>query len=160
MRIIITAVFLICSFNAIAQQYLIVKKRQHTKLVFESGDYIKFRVKGEKHWRKQLIVGFLENGIRFHYFDVLLEDIEAVKRPKSSLKAGAANTLIWAGVGYLIIDQFNQFVIRDEPVDVNESTWIVSGTLVGIGVLWKLLMRKKYMIDGMKFRLETVDYVP
>lgn len=157
----ILSLLLFCFFcQAEAQQYLVVKKRNKSKLVYETGDQLKFKVKGEKHWRKQLIVGFTEKGIRFHYFGIGLSDIEQIAIPVEDRNYGIPNVLIHAGIGFFVIDQFNQTVVSGEEFDPNQSTVIVALAGVGAGCLWKFLKRRKFNIDGSRFRLQTTDFAP
>lgn len=160
MKLIFSLLLTCLIYQTAAQQYLVVKKRNNARLVFQSGDQLKFKVKGEKHWRRQLIIGFLENGIRFHYFDINLNDIEQIAIPIEDRNYGIPNVLIYAGIGFFVIDQFNQTVVNEQELDPNQSTIIVALTGIGTGFLWKLLKRKKYSVDGSRFRLETTDFIP
>ncbi|MDX1628398.1 MAG: hypothetical protein R3345_06845 [Fulvivirga sp.] len=158
----LAAVILSCLLftEATGQQYLILKKRDQVKAIYKQGDDIIFRIKEEDHFRRQLIVGFDSLALRFHYFDVALDDIAEVERPAEDINYGWSTALIQAGVMYLVADQFNQVVIRDEPLSVSASTFIISSTLVTSGLLWRLLKRKKYNLNKRHYSLQLVRYVP
>ena len=130
------------------------------QVIFYEGDELRFRLKGEKHFIEDHILGLKGNTLRFHYFEIQTTDIEAVDirgRKKSFFSLGSlSGKLIFAGVAFIGIDQVNQVFIRDEPAGVSSTVAIVSASLVGGGILAGLL-DKRYFKTGKKNYIQIID---
>ena len=123
-----------------SQYYLVLKKRSKIKYVFEAGESLKFKLHGEDFYTKQMIVGFGPNKIRFHYFELDLSEVSHLKVPKARKNAVSlfSRLTLTAGVLFIFLDQFNQGFVIGEGFGPSEETLIISGALVGTGLLLKL----------------------
>ncbi|MEM7107580.1 MAG: hypothetical protein AAF519_05085 [Bacteroidota bacterium] len=145
-----------------AQYYLQLKKRNKVIHTYASGDNIIFRLKDDKFYYDQMITGVTGTTIKFRFYDVTIQDIEVVKVPSRSsygldLLSGAALT---AGVFFLAIDQGNQLFVQGEGLGPSDEVLIVTGALVGTGVLIKLLKKKKFRFKSRKYRLVSTAFLP
>jgi len=152
------------SLYANGQKYLVLKKRNKVKVAYEAGDKIKFKLKDEQFYTEQMIVGFGQDMIRFHYFDVPLSEIEEIKLVNKRARGFNFNAFsslfLQIGIGYLVVDQFNQVVIQNQPAGISNSTAIVSANMIATGLLLKLFNKKRFKINNTKYRLEISDYLP
>ena len=157
-------VLLLSIFTASAQdRYLLLRKvGRPYQIVFYEGEQMRFRVKGEKHFVQDYIQGLSEDRIRFHYYNIHLDEIEAIDVRDKNFTVfsfrSSPGKLIVAGFGLVAIDQANQVFIRDEPAGVSTGVAIVAGGLVASGFILRAI-QKKYFRPGGKFKIEIVDYV-
>ncbi|MEL7001890.1 MAG: hypothetical protein AAFN93_04050 [Bacteroidota bacterium] len=157
---------LICfSSDLFGQRYLLLRKTgRRYKIVFNEGEEMRFKLKGERFFNKGLIQGFGDDHIRFHYFTIKLDEIAEIDVSRKNFTAfnysGAGATVVVGSVGYLAIDQFNQTVIRDEPFRVNERTAIISGSLATAGFLMRFLQKKRFKMKNKKHVMQITDLSP
>lgn len=157
-----TLFVLLSSSGVFAQYYLVLKKRTKIKYVFSAGDQLKFKLHGERFYNEQMIKGFGAEKIRFHYFDLALKEVSHIK--VSRLRKNGLTLLsrlaISGGVLFMVVDQLNGLAILDEGLGPSEETLFITGTLLGTGLLLKLFQKRKFKINGRKYRLQTTDFVP
>jgi len=72
--------------------------------------------------------------------------------------------LVIGGVGYFLIDQFNEVIVHGEEPTIDENVATTSAILVGAGLPLMLIKKKSQRLGG-KYRLLTVEkaspfYVP
>ncbi|MEM6522225.1 MAG: hypothetical protein AAGF85_07055 [Bacteroidota bacterium] len=145
-----------------AQYYLQLKKRNKVIHTYSSGDNIIFRLKDDKFYYDQMIMGVTDTTIKFRLYDVSIQDIELVKVPSRSsygLDLLSSATLT-AGIFFLAIDQANQLFVQDEGLGPSDEVLIISGVLVGSGLFIKLLKKKKFSFKNQKYRLTSTDFLP
>ncbi|MEJ2003430.1 MAG: hypothetical protein P8X57_00350 [Cyclobacteriaceae bacterium] len=151
-----------CSASAQERYLLLRKVGKPYQIIFEEGEQMRFRVKGEKHFVEDYIQGLSGDYIRFHYYNIHLDEIEAIDVRDRNFTVfsfrSSPGKLIVAGVGLIVIDQANQVLIRDEPAGLSTGTAIVAGSLVASGFLLRAI-QKKYFRPGGKFKIEIVNYI-
>ncbi len=147
------------SHGLFAQYYLVLKKRSRVKHVFEAGESLKFRLKGERFYYEHMMVGFHPDKVRFHYFDLNINEIASLKIPKAGNYAVSLASQLTITGGVFALDQLNQGLVMNEGLGPSEETLLISGGLLGTGLLLKLFKKRKFKIDGIKYRLETTDFV-
>ena len=162
-RCSILLVFLIFTQTGILAQepYLSLSKiNKVSEVTFYEGETIRFRLKGEKYFIEEHILGLSGDEIRFHYFVVNVRDIDVVdirgKDPSNTTLRMASGKLIFAGIALIGIDQLNQVVIRDEPAGVSTGIAITSAAIVGAGVAMRLI-EKKYFRVGKKSIIQIIE---
>ncbi|MTI22195.1 hypothetical protein E1176_14280 [Fulvivirga sp. RKSG066] len=153
-------VLLLISLSAFSQRYLVLKRRNHVLHQFAPGDDISFKLKGEKVFNNGLIIGFSDNSIKLHYNEISFDEIEKIKLPYRdshfiSLFSGLAVT---GGVLFIGLDQANQLLVQGNGLGPSEETLMISGGLIGTGLLLQLFVKKKFKITGRKYRLEATDF--
>ncbi|MGE0771150.1 MAG: hypothetical protein AB7K37_05520 [Cyclobacteriaceae bacterium] len=137
-----------------AQSYLLFMKNRHHEVLYEKGDVISFRLKGDKQKITGEIEGFEEHMIVFRYFKVAPSEI-------SHLYLDDTNKVLWfmkykyqrvfliSGIGYLLLDTIN----HGEP---DSNTFLVSGALVSAGLLCKWMFGYRIPIKG-KRKLQVIE---
>jgi hypothetical protein len=141
--------------------YLLLQKAGSQKqVIFEEGEEIRYKVKGEDHFRKDFIVGLNGDRIVFHYQEVMLSDIEVIDiRQKEfgtfNLSSGGSKVII-AGSLYIIADYVSQTLIREEEGGLSGSTYAVGGGIIAVGILMKLAKKKKFRPGG-RYILDIID---
>jgi len=163
-KVTCTSIFLLLVLSAFAQErYLLLRKvGKPYQIIFYEGESMRFRVKGEKYFVEDFIQGLSGNSIRFHYYNIQLDEIDAIDVRSRNFTVfsfrSSPGKLIIAGIGLIAIDQLNQVVIRDEPAGVSTGTAIVAGSLIASGFILRLI-QKKYFRPGGKYKIEIVDYL-
>ena len=109
-----------------------------------------------------MIQGFGEDEIRFHYYRIKLNEIAEIDVGNKnftifSFRSGPGK-LIFSGVAFVAIDQFNQTVINDQPFGVNSKTALIGGVLTSSGILLKLIQKKRWKFKKKKHRMQIVDF--
>lgn len=161
-KLTVLIVSICLSYNLSAQKYLLLRKvGRPYKIVFEEGQYMRFKLKGDRFFTKALIQGFGQDDIRFHYYRIKLQEIDEIDVSEKnftvfSFRSGPGK-LVVAGLGYLITDQFNQTVIRDESFGVSKRTAIISGAITSSGFLLKLIQKKRFKMRKKRHIMEIID---
>ena len=145
-----------------AQKYLLLRKvGRPYKIIYYAGQPIRFKLKGERFFTKALIQGFEKDEIRFHYFRIKLDEIAEIDVSNQnftvfSFRSGPGKLLI-SGFGYLVADQFNQTVIREESFGISKQTAIISGALTSSGLVLKGIQKKRFKMKKKKHIIEIID---
>lgn len=64
---------------------------------------------------------------------------------------------MYSGIPYLAIVSLNRSLNNEYPI-VEESTMIISGSLITAGLISSLFIKRKYEIDNRKWRLKMLDF--
>ena len=160
-----TLIFICIGGSLFAQQfegpYLLLKKSGSTKqVIFNEGDEIRYRIRGEDYFRKSLILGLREDSVRFHYFNVAIRDFEVIdirgmQFQRFHFDSGGVK-VIMAGMLFLAGDYINQKLIQDEPGGLSAQTWAISGGLVGVGLLMQLFQKRNFRPGG-RYVIDIID---
>ena len=153
---------IICLEAAAQEPYLLLRKvGKPYQIVFYEGEEMRFRVKGEKNFINDHILGLAGDRIRFHYYNIKLDEIDAIDVRDRNFTVfsfrSSPGKLIVAGIGLIAIDQVNQVFIRDEPAGVSTGTAIVAGSLIASGFILRAI-QKKYFRPGGKSIIEIIDH--
>ena len=150
--------------QVVNEPYLILMKAGTSKqVVFLEGDEIRYKLSGEDHFRKNLIVGLRRDTIRFHYHDVALSELEVIDIRHKGFQnfhySSGGTKVIMAGLLFLAGDYVSQKLIRDEDGPLSSGTYAISGTIIGVGLLMKLIEKKKFRPGG-RFIIDIIDMRP
>lgn len=160
MRIVIILVtfWLFLNLQSKAQSGLYVSKNNKFIANFHAGDEITFKIEGEDYYMTQMIIGFRGDNIQFHYFDLAIADITHIdiSESRKTVFDVLSRYTLQAGVLFLLIDTFNQGVIRDEGFEPSSPSLIITGSLLASSAITKLLSKKKFKIDKRKVKLQTL----
>lgn len=131
-----------------AQNKLLFMKNKHHEVVYEKGDVLSFRLRGDKVKHTAQIESIEDSVIVFRYYQVQPEEITHLYLDKTNkvlwfMKYKYERLFFISGIGYLLLDTFN----HGEP---NENTLIVSGSLIGAGFLAHWLIGKRIPVHGKK----------
>jgi len=154
---ILLLLFSITGLSATAQDYLVLEK-MGTKKRYEyfPDDQLTFKIVDEEHFRKDRIVALSDSSILFASGRVPLKEIERIKPPASSWMAATGGTLVIAGIGYYLIDTFNQTVIAGNKYSNDEAVLRTSLILAGTGAGLILFSTKKVKLNN-NWRIRMVD---
>lgn len=131
-----------------AQDILILMQKNKKQILIKSGQEIRFRLKGEKHFNKERITS-LEEGLIFLETTIIkMEEIDVIDirgHKKTAFNINSyAQALPFAGIAYIGVDQFNRVVIDGNSFHISGNTLRIAGSLILIGKLIKLTERKYF----------------
>lgn len=123
---------------------MLQKKNKNKNAYYKTGDMISFQVKGRKSKITGEIVDFKDSVIVFRGYEVNVTEIKCLyidEKTKWWLRYKIAQLSLITGTGYLLLDVIN-------TGQLNKNTLTVGGTIIGVGLLAKLLIRNKIKIRG------------
>jgi hypothetical protein len=123
---------------------MLEKKNKNKNAYYEKGDEISFQIKGRKSKLKAEIIDFKDSVIVFQGFEVKIDQINCLyidEKTKWWLRYKIAQLSFITGTGYLALD-----VINTGKLDNNALA--VSGSIIGAGLIAKLLISNKIKIRG------------
>ncbi|TRX57697.1 hypothetical protein FNH22_14895 [Fulvivirga sp. M361] len=147
-----------------AQRYLVLSKvnKPRKQIIFNEGETIRFRLKGERFFTSASILGLGNDEIRFHYYRIKLDEIEEIDiRNKNFTIFNFKNwsgIFLVAGPLFLVIDQFNQTAIMNESFRVSSETATISGAFVATGLLLRVIGKKRWKCNKKKHRMQILDF--
>jgi hypothetical protein len=132
--------------RASSQHYLLFSKKSYRQAIYRVGDVISFRVKAEQQKIRGQIIGFEDSLIVFRNYKINPKEITHLYVDKKTiswyiLRYKYSRILLFSGAGYLLLDTLNTGELKEE-------TLIISGSLIGAGLLAQLLISKKMKIRG------------
>jgi len=154
-------IFLLIALQCQGQGYLLLKKRNRPyKVLFQVGEKLRFKLKGERFFTESMITGFGDNYVQFHYFKIALDefsviDVKDKKFTVFSFTSGPGKLMI-SGVALLSVDQFNQIIIRHEPFNINGDIAKIAGSLTLSGILLRLIQKKKWKLYKKSHLIEII----
>jgi len=153
-------ILMFIALEAIGQKYLVMDKiggRQRRE--FYPGDELIFRLRGEDHFNTAVITHLQDSLVFFDQGVVNVNEIASIRtKPRQSGIMGASSTAKFriAGVGLVLIDQFNNVVIAGGEFRLSRGVLIAGGSLVALSYIIDLTQKNKYKIKGNR-RLRIVD---
>jgi len=138
--------FLIISNTCIGQRTLLTlqKKNKNKNVYYKIGDEISFRKNESKRKITGRILDLRDSVIVFHGFEVRVDEISSLyidEKTKWWLRYKIEQIGLIAGVGYLTLDLINSG-------EISRETLVISGTLIGVGLIGKLLIGNRIKIRG------------
>ena len=139
-------VLILWSFESFGQKSLLFSKNWRKQAIYKTGDIISFRVKADPVKITDQIMGFEDSLIVFRNYKVNPKEITHMYVDKQTrtwyfLKYKYEKLLLFTGIGYLVVDGFNN-------KEFTKETLIISGSLIGAGLLARWLISKKIKIKG------------
>jgi hypothetical protein len=150
--------FLLLTSTTCLGQQLHLKIGKYRTAVYEPGDTISFRLHDEKFSVTDRIIGFGDSNIIFPGYEIHPGRISHVYvdgkiRSLYLLKYKYKKIFLISGSGYLALDWINNG-------DVPRETYVVSGVLVGAGLLAMLLIDNKIKVKGNRTLSITTTHQP
>lgn len=160
-RMLLILVFLMFFFKSSAQYLLLQKKNRPYQVIFEEGEYLRFKIKGEKFWRRALIQGFEDDEVVFHYFslhkdDFALIDVSNKKFTVFSFTSGPGKLMI-AGVAFIAIDQLNQTAINNQKFGISSKTALIGGGITASGIVLRLIQKKRWKLHKSNHMISIIN---
>lgn len=143
------------------REYIVVEKTLTDKQIkYSSGDNISYKLQGEDFFRSNHIVALNDSAIEFHYNQILYREINQINikgHRFSGIDYRNIGTYAQiAGVGYILIDNFNKVVVQGQDAVFEKEVWIVGGLIFLGGTILKLLSPKKVKLGG-KYRIRYMN---
>ena len=149
---------------AYCQKQLVLLKREKVLLRLNYGDDFNYRLKGSKIVMPSYVNNLYDTAVLAHKTVIPFHKIDRIYFTHSSFGNRLGTFLVIGGVGYFLIDQFNEVIVHGEEPSIDENVATTSAILVGTGLPLMLIKKKSQRLGG-KYRLLTVDedspfYVP
>ncbi len=141
--------FFFISLTCTAQrQYLLFHKNARREAQYFAGEVIAFRIKDNDFKVTDQIKGFRDGLVLFDGYEVKPADFEVLyvdnkTRYWFTFPYMFVRVTTIAGVGYLGLDVLN-------TGRFDKNTMIISGSLIGAGMIGRLFIRKRFKIKGQK----------
>lgn len=123
---------------------MLQKKNKNKTVYYAVGETISFQVKGRKSKIEGEILDFKDSLIVFKGYEVKVADIKCLyidEKTRWWLRFKIAQLSLNTGIGYLLIDAIN-------TGELNKNTLAISGAVIGVGLIAKLLITNKIKIRG------------
>ncbi len=148
------------AFEAVyAQKFMIIASKRK-KIMYKAGDPIKFKLKTEKKFHSSTIVAVMDTALQFKNYRIGFNEIDKVDiRWK---KTGAFNwhqvggLMQVAGLGYILLDQFNKTLIQGNPWEFESDVWITGAAIFAGGTVICMVDPKKIKI-GLKYAIKYIE---
>ena len=132
--------------SCFAQKSLLFQKNKNKEVVYEPGDVISFRLKGDKSKHTFQIMRFEDSLIVFKNYKVNPKEITHMYRDTKNktwwfMKYKWSGLCFIVGIGYLVLDGLHLG-------ELTRETLIFSGSLIAAGVLTKLIINDRIKIRG------------
>lgn len=152
----LTTILLLFCLSAEAQKQLILIKKEKVMIRFNPGDELIYRVKGEKRVITSYVNNVFDTAVMAHDNIIPFHKIDRVYFKQSTYLNVIGSFLVIGGVGYFLIDQFNEVVVHGNDFNVDDSVVKTSVTMTAIGLPLMLFHKKSQRIKG-KYRLLMVE---
>lgn len=150
---------IICSgIELNAQQYLVLQKRGTVKnFKYETGNRISLQtVRGDFSITGE-ITGIKGTSITVDgLIEVEIDNIAKVFRKSGFLDRLSKLFFIRGGAAYFLIDGTNRTINKEYPI-IDESTMLISGTMIATGIAMRPLVTRKFDLSK-KWRLKILDF--
>lgn len=138
--------FLFIAHHCSGQRTLLMlqMKNENKNAYYKVGDKISFRRGESKRRITSTILDFKDSVLVFKGFEVRVSEISSLyidEKTKWWLRYKVEQLCLLAGGTYLLVDTLNNG-------EFSEDTLIISGTLIGIGILAKILIGNRIKIRG------------
>jgi hypothetical protein len=126
------------------QLLMLQKKNKNKNAYYKPGDKISFRLNGSSRKISGEILDLKDSVIVFRGFEVRVDKISSLyidEKTRWWLRYKIEQLGLIAGVGYLTLDIVNSG-------QINKETLVISGALIGVGLVGKLLIGNRIKIRG------------
>ena len=144
------------SFSSKGQKQVVLLKGEKVLHRFLPGDYIYIKVKNDPIRYHTYINNILDDAFVLDDDTISFRSVERTYTDQKKFLSGLGKTLIQAGVGLFVIDQFNSVVVQHEKATLNRGVTTVSLVCVAIG-LPLMLIKKEGEPIGIKYKLYAID---
>jgi hypothetical protein len=162
-KMYILLALMLLSLPAISQKYLLLSKATG-RLRYEifPGQPLRYKLQDDKSYQQDIIRGLGKDEIYFTIDTVNINDIRTVDVSKLNPSRGISlnrwgTAFITSGVLLVFFDGFHDTVMLEENIEIDDSIWIASGSLVGAGILMKILKRRKFRVDRKNNLIQIIE---
>ena len=136
----------LAAYHASAQQSVLLLQmpNPNKNAYYEVGDQLTFYLPGKRSKRTETILGLEDSLIVFREYTQPVDQITALHIDDQTrwwLRYKPAQLAFMAGTGYIVLDTVNNR-------ELNEGTLAIGGSLIGLGLIFRLLIPNKIRIRG------------
>jgi len=154
---ILLFIFLLSGANlGLAQKQLLLLNREKVILRLNPGDEFIISLKGDKRKLNSYINNLFDTAVLVHKTLIPFHKIDKVYFKHSAFVNRFGKLLVFGGVAYFLIDQFNTVIVQGDKASLDEDVTAVSAGMVAVG-LPMMLIKKRYQRVGRKYRLMVVE---
>jgi len=133
-----------------------VVSNERKQIYYKSGDAIRYKLKLDDHFRKGTILSVMDTAMQFRNYIIGFREID-----KIDIRGKNTGTFNWhqvgvytqiAGVGYIVLDQFNKTVVQGSPWEFESDVWITGALIFAGGTFLRLAEPRRIKI-GTKYRI-------
>lgn len=140
----------------LAQKQLLLLNREKVILRLNPGDEFIISLKGDGRKLNSYINNLFDTAVLVHKTLIPFHKIDKVYFKHSAFVNRFGKLLVFGGVAYFLIDQFNTVVVQGDKASLDEDVTAVSAGMVAVG-LPMMLIKKRYQRVGRKYRLLVVE---
>ena len=154
---ILLFIFLVSGTNlGLAQKQLLLLNREKVILRLNPGDEFIISLKGDKRKLNSYINNLFDTAVMVHKTLIPFHKIDKIYFKHSAFVNRFGKLLVFGGVAYFLIDQFNTVIVQGDKASLDEDVTAVSAGMVAVG-LPIMLIKKRYQRVGRKYRLMVVE---
>lgn len=142
--------------SAFGQKQLVLLKKQKVLLRLTFGDEIILKTKGSDAKMVTYVNNLFDTAVMVHKTIIPFHKIDRVYFKRSNFANVVGTILVFGGIGYFLVDQFNVIVVNGDKPTLNDNVTTTSLGMVAVGLPMMLIKKKSQRIGG-KYRLLTVD---
>jgi len=140
----------------LAQKQLLLLNREKVILRLNPGDEFIISLKGDKRKLNSYINNLFDTAVLVHKTLIPFHKIDKIYFRHSAFVNRFGKLLVFGGVAYFLIDQFNTVIVQGDKASLDEDVTAVSAGMVAVG-LPMMLIKKRYQRVGRKYRLMVVE---
>ena len=140
----------------LAQKQLLLLNREKVILRLNPGDEFVISLKGDKRKLNSYINNLFDTAVMVHKTLIPFHKIDKIYFKHSAFVNRFGKLLVFGGVAYFLIDQFNTVIVQGDKASLDEDVTAVSAGMVAVG-LPMMLIKKRYQRVGRKYRLMVVE---
>ena len=140
----------------LAQKQLLLLNREKVILRLNPGDEFIISLKGDKRKLNSYINNLFDTAVMVHKTLIPFHKIDKIYFKHSAFVNRFGKLLVFGGVAYFLIDQFNTVIVQGDKASLDEDVTAVSVGMVAVG-LPMMLIKKRYQRVGRKYRLMVVE---
>lgn len=135
------------SCKVFAQKQLVFLHHETILKRYYPGDDIVFKLKGSKSITQTYVNNLSDTAVVTHSDVVPFRKIERVYFKQHKFYNTIGTLSLMAGIGYFLIDQLNQVVVRHESPGFNASVSRFSITTIAIGLPMVIFKKRSQRVD-------------
>ncbi|MCX2743388.1 hypothetical protein OO013_05895 [Mangrovivirga sp. M17] len=149
MRSTLILFILIFSFSiTFGQQFIRISNKSGSKRkVINVGDPFIYKLYGDETVYRDQLVSVTDSTFQLTYETLKPEEVQVVYKNETNYMDRLSGYLIAGGAILVAIDFVNIRIVNNAEFEPSSGIFIVGGAMVGTGLIYKLLRRRKYRLD-------------
>jgi hypothetical protein len=156
LRLLTLTLLLLATSLGVAQKQLVLLSGEKVILRLNPGDEFIISLKGDKRKINSYINNLFDTAVMVHKTLIPFHKIDRIYFKHSAFVNRFGKLLVFGGVAYFLIDQFNTVIVQGDKASLDEGVTTVSAGMVAVG-LPMMLIKKRYQRVGRKYRLMVVE---